>query len=52
MNVFEAVKDRLSTREVAEYYGLKINRNGMACCPFHNDKNPSMKVDHRSMSFS
>lgn len=52
MNVFEAVKDRLSTREAAEYYGLKINRNGMACCPFHNDKNPSMKVDHRYHCFA
>ena len=52
MNVFEAVKDRLSTREAAEYYGLKINRNGMACCPFHNDKNPSMKVDHSYHCFA
>lgn len=51
MNVFEAVKDAVSTRQVAEYYGLKVNRNGMACCPFHNDKNPSMKVDHRYHCF-
>ena len=32
-------------RQVAEYYGLKVGRNGMACCPFHDDKHPSMKID-------
>ena len=26
-------------------YGIKVNRSGMACCPFHNDKNPSMKLN-------
>lgn len=51
MNVFEAVKDAVNTRQVAEYYGLKVNRNGMACCPFHNDKTPSMKLDHRYHCF-
>ena len=35
----------ISVRQVAESYGLKVNRNGMACCPFHNDKHPSMKTD-------
>lgn len=45
MNIFEEVKARLSAKKVAEYYGLKMNRNGMACCPFHDDKHPSMKID-------
>ena len=45
MSIFEKVKAQVSARKVAEYYGLKVNRNGMACCPFHNDKHPSMKVD-------
>ena len=44
-NVFEAVKQSVSTREAAEFYGIKVSRTGMACCPFHDDKNPSMKVD-------
>lgn len=26
-------------------YGVRVNRHGMAVCPFHNDKNPSMKLD-------
>ena len=50
-NVFEAVKLSVSTREVAEFYGIKVRRNGMACCPFHDDKNPSMKVDQRFHCF-
>ena len=44
MNVFEAVKQNLTTRQAAELYGIQVSRHGMAVCPFHNDKNPSMKV--------
>ena len=47
LNLFEAVKEGVTTRQVAEYYGLKIMRNGMAVCPFHQDKTPSMKMDKR-----
>ena len=50
-NVFEAVKQSVSTREAAEFYGIKVRRNGMACCPFHDDKTPSMKVDQRFHCF-
>ena len=50
-NVFEAVKQSVSTRETAEFYGIKVSRTGMACCPFHDDKNPSMKVDQRFHCF-
>lgn len=51
MNVFEAVKQSVTTRQAAERYGIKVNRNGMCVCPFHNDKNPSMKVDRRFYCF-
>ena len=44
-NVFEAVKQSVSTREAAAFYGIEVKRNGMACCPFHDDKNPSMKLN-------
>ena len=50
-NVFEAVKQSVSAREAAEFYGIKVSRTGMACCPFHDDKNPSMKVDQRFHCF-
>ena len=50
-NVFEAVKQSVPTRQAAEYYGVQVGRNGMACCPFHDDKHPSMKVDRRFHCF-
>ena len=52
MNVFEAVKQNLTTRQAAEMYGIQVSRHGMAVCPFHNDKNPSMKVDKRFHCFA
>lgn len=52
MNVFETVKSAVTTRQAAEMYGIRVNRNGMAVCPFHNDKNPSMKVDKRFHCFA
>ena len=51
MNVFEAVKQSVSTRQAAEHYGIRVGRNGMCVCPFHDDKNPSMKVDRRFHCF-
>lgn len=44
-NVFEAVKQSVTVREAAQMYGIEVNRSGMACCPFHDDKNPSMKLN-------
>ena len=52
MNVFEAVKQNLTTRQAAELYGIPVNRHGMAVCLFHNDKDPSMKVDKRFHCFA
>ena len=51
MDVFRVVKDNVTARQVAEYYSMKIGRNGMACCPFHDDKHPSMKLDKRYYCF-
>ena len=51
MTPFETVKSNVTARQVAELYGLKVSRRGMACCPFHNDKTPSMKVDRRFHCF-
>ena len=44
-NVFETVKQSVTVREAAERYGIEVRRNSMACCPFHDDKNPSMKLN-------
>ena len=45
MNLFETTKVAVPIKQAAEHYGLKVNRNGMACCPFHNDRHPSMKLN-------
>ena len=50
-NVFEVVKESVTTREAAEMYGIEVKRGGMACCPFHDDRHPSMKVDRRFHCF-
>lgn len=51
MNIFQAVKQAVTTRQAAEGYGLEVSHNGMTCCPFHSDRNPSMKVDDRFHCF-
>ncbi len=52
MSIFSEVKEYLTARQVAEYYGLKVRRNGIACCPFHDDKHPSMKIDKNYHCFA
>ena len=51
MSIFQAVKEQVTTREAAEYYGIQVKRNGMARCIFHDDRNPSMKLDRRYHCF-
>ena len=50
-NIFEAVKQSVTTRQAASFYGLKVSKNGMCRCPFHNDRKPSIKVDERFHCF-
>ena len=40
----QEIKQQLTIGQVLEHYGLKANRNKMLCCPFHDDKTPSMQV--------
>lgn len=49
--LFQTVKAAVTARQAAEMYGLKVGRNSLACCPFHHDKTPSMKVDDRYYCF-
>ena len=51
MTIYEKAKSLVTAREAAEHYGLKVNSHGMALCPFHDDHNPSMKVDERFHCF-
>ena len=45
MTFYETIKAAISVKQAAKHYGLKVNRNGMACCPFHNDRHPSLKLN-------
>ena len=45
MNLFATIKAAVPVKQAAKHYGLKVNRNGMAYCPFHNDRHPSMKLN-------
>ncbi len=51
MNIWDSVKQAVTAREAAEYYGMEINRAGMCLCPFHSERTPSMKVDERFHCF-
>ena len=44
----ESIKTNVAPADAAKMYGLSVQRNGMARCPFHNDTHPSMKLydDH------
>ena len=44
-NLFEVVKQSVTVREAAELYGIEVSRSGMACCPFHDDRHPSLKLN-------
>ena len=45
MTIYEIIKAAISVKQAAKHYGLNVNRNGMACCPFHNDRHPSLKLN-------
>ena len=45
MTIFEAAKSMVTPRMAAEHYGMTVARNGMVCCPFHDDRHPSMKLN-------
>ena len=51
MTLFQSVKNQITTRQAAERYGLRVGHGGMCKCPFHDDKNPSLKVDKRYHCF-
>ena len=45
------IKQSVTTRQAAESYGIHVDSHGMAVCPFHNDRRPSMKVDETFYCF-
>jgi hypothetical protein len=52
LSIFTEIKEQVTARTVAEGYGLKVRNNGLACCPFHDDRHPSMKIDENYHCFA
>ena len=52
MKLYETIKAAVTARQAAESFGLAVNRHGMALCPFHDDHNPSLKLDKRYYCFA
>lgn len=50
-NIFQTIRENVTARAASEKYGITVSRSGMACCPFHSDRRPSMKVDERYYCF-
>ena len=44
MDAANEIKSRLSMRQVAERYGIEIERGGFCVCPFHSEKTASLKL--------
>ncbi|SIT28357.1 CHC2 zinc finger domain-containing protein [Chryseobacterium gambrini] len=44
------IKSRLSIASVLHYYGLKPDKNNKMCCPFHEDKTPSMQIYYKTQT--
>ena len=43
--IFDSLKARVTVPQAAAHYGVKVDRSGMCCCPFHSDETPSMKIN-------
>lgn len=48
MEYWKEINDRLNMVEVVRDCGLYMNRANFVCCPFHNEKTPSMKIYDKS----
>ena len=38
------IKGQLTIGQVLDHYNLKPDKNNMLCCPFHDDKTPSLQI--------
>jgi DNA primase catalytic core len=45
------IKAQLTILEVLAHYRLQPNRNNMLCCPFHDDKTPSLQIYPQTNTF-
>jgi DNA primase len=45
------IKERLTILEVLQHYNLQVDKNHMLCCPFHEDKTPSLQIYPNTSTF-
>ena len=44
IDTIREITERVSMFDALNLYGFKPNRAGFICCPFHNEKTPSLKI--------
>src|SRR3990170_5690084 len=45
------IKQQLNIGQVLDHYNLKADKNNMLCCPFHDDKTPSLQIYPQTNTF-
>lgn len=50
-DIVQVIKQSVRCRDYMESCGIAFNRSGFACCPFHGEKEPSLKVYDRTNSW-
>ncbi|MGE0773087.1 MAG: CHC2 zinc finger domain-containing protein [Cyclobacteriaceae bacterium] len=45
------IKQQLTISQVLDHYSLSTDKNNMLCCPFHNDKTPSLQIYPQTNTF-
>ena len=45
------IKAQLTIGQVLDHYNLNIDKNNMLCCPFHDDKTPSLQIYPQTNTF-
>src|SRR5690606_18369327 len=45
------IKQQLTVAQVLDHYNLSADKNNMLCCPFHNDKTPSLQIYPQTNTF-
>lgn len=44
------IKQRLTLAEVIRHYGFKADKHNRICCPFHEDKTPSLQLYYKTQT--
>lgn len=51
-NVASIIKTSVTMTELCQRYGIEINRQGFAVCPFHNERTASLKIYDGTRGYS